>query len=50
MGAAALSILSDRKKWEAMSELGAADARARFSLDEIVSRYEHLYITSLSNS
>lgn len=48
MGAAALSILSDRKKWEAMSELGAADARARFSLDEIVSRYEHLYITSLS--
>jgi N-acetyl-alpha-D-glucosaminyl L-malate synthase BshA len=48
MGAAALSILSDRKKWESMSELGAADARARFSLDEIVSRYEHLYITSLS--
>jgi N-acetyl-alpha-D-glucosaminyl L-malate synthase BshA len=48
MGAAALSILSDRKKWEAMSDLGAADARARFSLDEIVSRYEHLYITSLS--
>jgi N-acetyl-alpha-D-glucosaminyl L-malate synthase BshA len=48
MGAAALSILSDKKKWEAMSELGAADARARFSLDEIVSRYEHLYITSLS--
>ena len=47
MGAAALSILSDKKKWEAMSELGAADARARFSLDEIVSRYEHLYITSL---
>ena len=48
MGAAALSILSDSRKWEAMSELGAADARARFSLDEIVSRYEHLYITSLS--
>lgn len=49
MGAAALSILSDKRKWDAMSELGAADARARFSLDEIVSRYEHLYIKSLSN-
>jgi L-malate glycosyltransferase len=50
MAEAALSILGDPKRWEAMSELGAADARARFSLDEIVSRYEHLYLTSLANS
>ena len=32
--AAALSILSDRARWASMSERGAADARARFSLDD----------------
>ncbi len=48
MARASLSILTDTKKWNAMSELGAADARARFSLDQIVSRYEHLYTTSLA--
>jgi N-acetyl-alpha-D-glucosaminyl L-malate synthase BshA len=47
MARAGLSILSDREKWKAMSELGASDARARFSLDQIVSQYEHLYTTSL---
>jgi glycosyltransferase involved in cell wall biosynthesis len=47
MAKAGLSILSDREKWKAMSELGASDARARFSLDQIVSQYEHLYTTSL---
>ena len=44
----AIEILSNSSKWESMSELGAADARARFSLDAIVSRYEHLYRTSLA--
>ena len=48
MSAAALSILTDPEKWRAMSELGASDARARFSLNEIVSQYEHLYTTSLA--
>ena len=48
MSKAALSILSDRDKWTAMSELGASDARARFSLDAIVSQYEDLYTTSLA--
>jgi len=48
MTRAAISILGDTAKWHAMSELGAADARARFSLDEIVSKYEHLYTTSLA--
>ena len=49
MGEAALRILTDRKLWQSMSELGASDARARFSLDAIVSKYEHLYQTSLDN-
>jgi N-acetyl-alpha-D-glucosaminyl L-malate synthase BshA len=49
MGKAALSILGDASRWEAMSALGAEDARARFSLDAIVSQYEHLYKTSLAN-
>jgi L-malate glycosyltransferase len=48
MTRAAISILGDKAKWQSMSELGAADARARFSLDEIVSKYEHLYTTSLA--
>jgi N-acetyl-alpha-D-glucosaminyl L-malate synthase BshA len=47
MAEAALSILRDRDRWQKMSELGAADARARFSLDAIVSQYEQLYTTSL---
>ena len=50
MSEAALSILRDRDKWLAMSELGASDSRARFSLNEIVSQYEHLYSTSLANT
>lgn len=49
MSEAALSILRDAGKWQAMSDLGASDARARFSLDEIVSKYERLYATSLAN-
>jgi N-acetyl-alpha-D-glucosaminyl L-malate synthase BshA len=48
MASAAYSILSDRDRWSAMSKLGERDARARFSLDEIVSQYEQLYTTSLA--
>ncbi len=48
MARAALGILGNPETWRAMSELGMADARARFSLDQIVSQYEHLYITSLA--
>ena len=43
MAAAALEILSDRNRWEAMSQEAAADARARFSRDDIVRQYETLY-------
>ena len=48
MSRVALSILSDKARWQAMSDLGVEDARARFSLDKIVSQYEHLYTTSLA--
>ena len=47
MAAAALGILQDRKRWSEMSKLAAADARARFSRDAIVTKYELLYRKSL---
>jgi hypothetical protein len=31
-----------------MSDIGAEDARARFSLEQIVTQYERLYTTSLA--
>jgi N-acetyl-alpha-D-glucosaminyl L-malate synthase BshA len=43
LSSAALEILSDPAKWQAMSELAASDARARFSEDAIVPQYEALY-------
>jgi L-malate glycosyltransferase len=43
MAAAALEILSDRDRWQAMSTGAALDARARFSLEDIVAQYEMLY-------
>ena len=43
LSAAAIEILSDPLKWKSMSELGAADARARFSEDAIVPLYEEIY-------
>jgi L-malate glycosyltransferase len=43
MAAASVEILSSPTRWQAMSEAAAADARARFSRDEIVSQYEELY-------
>ncbi len=49
MASAAISILTDKSRWNRMSELGARDARERFSQDEIVNKYEHLYRTSLAN-
>ena len=48
MAGAALQILGDKERWDEMSRLGAEDARARFSLNEIVTKYEHLYTTSLA--
>lgn len=42
----ALALLRDDAGWAAMSAAAAADARARFSSDEIVARYEQLYLQS----
>jgi glycosyltransferase involved in cell wall biosynthesis len=48
MAEASVEILSDRDRWQAMSDRGAADARQRFSLDEIVSAYEAFYEYALA--
>jgi len=48
MSDAAVAILGDRDKWQAMSTLAATDARVRFSLDEIVGEYEAFYEYTLS--
>jgi N-acetyl-alpha-D-glucosaminyl L-malate synthase BshA len=47
MAEAAVAILGDRERWEAMSVAAAADARARFALTDIVARYEALYTRAL---
>jgi L-malate glycosyltransferase len=43
MADASVEILTDGERWRRMSETAAADARARFSLDAVVSQYEALY-------
>lgn len=50
MTEAAVEILQDRDRWRAMSSLGAADARARFSLDAIVGQYEKFYEYTLARA
>jgi len=46
MAAASIEILIDPARWQTMSDRGAADARERFALDEIVSRYERFYLNA----
>ena len=43
MSAAAVELLSDRRKWRSMSDAAAADARERFNKNDIVERYEQVY-------
>jgi N-acetyl-alpha-D-glucosaminyl L-malate synthase BshA len=43
MSKAAIDLLTHPDRWNAMSQAGVADARARFSMDDIVGRYERLY-------
>ncbi len=43
MARASVEILSDPDRWQTMSRDAAADARARFSRDDIVRQYEALY-------
>jgi L-malate glycosyltransferase len=47
---AAIEILSDPERWRAMSEAAAADARERFSRDEIVAKYEALYADAVASA
>lgn len=47
---AGIEILGDTQRWRAMSEAAAADARARFSRDEIVSKYEALYVDAIASA
>jgi N-acetyl-alpha-D-glucosaminyl L-malate synthase BshA len=42
----AVTLLGDSARWTEMSAAAAADARARFSSDDIVARYEALYVRS----
>ena len=46
MAEASIGILGDPVRWQTMSDRGAADARERFALDEIVSRYERFYMNA----
>ncbi|MEO7103670.1 MAG: N-acetyl-alpha-D-glucosaminyl L-malate synthase BshA [Gemmatimonadaceae bacterium] len=50
MAAGALSILADSALQEKMGAAGAADARARFALDNVVSQYEALYRSAVKQS
>jgi N-acetyl-alpha-D-glucosaminyl L-malate synthase BshA len=43
-----VALLRDPPRWSAMSAAAAADARDRFSSDQIVARYEALYLRALS--
>jgi N-acetyl-alpha-D-glucosaminyl L-malate synthase BshA len=48
MSAAAVDILSSPEKWQTMSDAAAADARERFSQNDIVTRYENFYTRVLA--
>ena len=48
MSAAALGVLRERDRWNAMSSLAARDARERFNLESIVGLYESFYEYALA--
>ncbi|MFL5607747.1 MAG: N-acetyl-alpha-D-glucosaminyl L-malate synthase BshA [Gemmatimonadaceae bacterium] len=47
MSRAAIALLRDPERWRAASTLAAADARARFGMNEVVEQYERFYTRSL---
>ena len=49
MSRAAIAILTDDKRWQAASTTAAADARARFALDNVVAQYEAFYQRALDD-
>jgi N-acetyl-alpha-D-glucosaminyl L-malate synthase BshA len=48
MASAAISILRDRDRWQAMSEFAARDARERFDMEDVVEQYESFYDLALT--
>jgi N-acetyl-alpha-D-glucosaminyl L-malate synthase BshA len=50
MARAAIGLLQDPERWRAASSLAAADARARFGMDEVVEQYERFYTRSLEGA
>jgi len=50
MSNAALRLLRDDALWREMSTLAASDARERFSLEDIVGRYEAFYMEKVGNT
>jgi glycosyltransferase involved in cell wall biosynthesis len=48
MAEAAVTILRDPERWRSMSALAAADARERFSMDNVVAQYEEFYRNALA--
>ena len=50
MAAAAIHLLTDADLWRTFSASAAADARTRFSLDQVVAQYEAFYVDALGGS
>jgi N-acetyl-alpha-D-glucosaminyl L-malate synthase BshA len=50
MAGAAIGLLTDDDRWRTMSTRAAADARKRFSLDQVVRQYEDFYLDALGGS
>jgi len=48
MAVAAIEIMRERNRWQAMSTLAARDARARFALEDVVEQYESFYDLALT--
>ena len=50
MARAAIGLLTDDERWRVMSTRAAADARKRFSLEQVVRQYEDFYLDALGGS
>ena len=50
MARAAIDLLTDEDRWRTVSARAAADARKRFSLDQVVRQYEDFYVDALGTS
>jgi hypothetical protein len=50
MARAAIDLLGDQGRWQTASSLAIADARDRFSLEEVVEQYENFYARALEGA